>query len=91
VPHIARRSINKHFGAKAWGGHNEQEIYALANANLTALSDYLADQAFFHGENPSTLDAGRLFHLANLLWTPYDSPSSAHALALSNLEGFVSV
>jgi len=88
VPHIARRSINKQFWGQGMGRHTEQEIYALANANLTALSDYLADQAFFHGENPSTLDAVAYSHLANLLWTPYDSPIKRHALALPNLEGF---
>lgn len=88
VPPIARHNIKKQIYGHGIGRHTRDEIYAMACADLTALSDYLADQPFFHGDKPSSLDAVAYAFIANILWVPIDSPAKQHGLGLPNLEAY---
>ena len=55
---------------------------------MTALSELLGDQAFFLGDEPTSVDATAYAFFANLLWVPIDLPIRAHAQKLANLEGY---
>jgi glutathione S-transferase len=88
VPTLARRGMKQQFWGQGMGRHSPEEIYSLANADLDALADWLGEQPFFHGETPSSLDAVAYAYLANLLWTPFDSPVKSHAAALPRFEDF---
>lgn len=88
VERVARHSLKKEFWGQGMGRHSPEEIHALANADLDALSDWLGGNPYFHGEAPSSLDAAAYAYLANILWTPYESPVKARAQALGNLEAF---
>jgi len=70
------------------GRHSRDEIAALACADLSALSDYLGNNPFFHGDTPSSLDAVAYAYLANILWSPFESGEKRHARSLPNLEAF---
>ena len=58
---------------------------------LTALSDKLANQDYFFGVKPSSLDAIAFGYLAPLIKVPFPSYSSirTHLYAYSNLISFV--
>jgi glutathione S-transferase len=84
-PGRARRRIQQQMRGHGMGRHSRDEIYQLACADLDALSDFLGDRPFFHGERPTTLDATAYAFLANIIEPPIASPAQRHALALQNL------
>lgn len=88
IPHVARHTIIKEMRGHGMARHSRDEIYALACADIQALSDYLARQPFFFGDRPSSLDATAYAFFANILWTPIDSPAKQYALALPNLPAY---
>jgi len=88
VAWLARRGQLQALHGQGTGRHTAAEVYALGNADLTALSDALADRPYFLGEQPTSLDAAAYALLANLLWVPIDSPLTRHARALGNLGAY---
>ena len=88
VPIMARRGLKKELWGHGIGRHSRDEIYAIGCNDLTALADFLGDKAFFMGAQPTSLDASAYGLLANILWTPNDSPLKQHALKYPNLEAF---
>ena len=67
------------------GRHNKDDIYALGNADLSALSNWLGDKSFFMGDGVTSLDATAYAFLANILVPPLDTPIKTHAKSLGNL------
>lgn len=88
VPELARKTLLRQLHGQGMGRYSEQEIYAVGQKNLTALSDFLADKPFFLGESPTSLDAIAHAFLANILWAPIESSMKAHAQSLANLEPY---
>ncbi|MBI3574907.1 MAG: glutathione S-transferase family protein [Gammaproteobacteria bacterium] len=86
---LARRNQLKALHGHGVGRHTSGEIYALGCADLTALSDFLADKPFFLGAEPTALDATAYAFLANLLWVPIDSPLTRHARSFANFIAYV--
>ena len=70
------------------GKHSSAEIYAIGIADLTALSDFLADKPFFFGNEPTSLDASAYGILANILGTPFNSPLKDRAQQLTNIVAY---
>ncbi len=85
VPPIARKDIQKYLQAHGMGKHSPEEIYAIGTADIIALSDFLADKEFFFGTTPTSLDAAAYGMLANILWTPFESPLKDKAQKLANI------
>ena len=83
-----RDTIRGYLHAQGIGRHSRAEVYQLGNADLSALSAYLALQPYFMGEQPTSLDATAYSFLTRVLWVPYESPLKAHAQALGNLETY---
>ena len=68
------------------GRHAPEELVALVQADLQAVSDLLGEREWMMGgEGPTTLDATVYGYVANFLEHPYDDPISAHARSLSNV------
>jgi glutathione S-transferase len=67
------------------GRHTRDEVYALAAADLTALSRALGDRDFLFGPAPTSFDAVGYGFLAQILYTPYESPMKEHTKSLENL------
>lgn len=67
------------------GRHRPDEIVSLVNADLQALSDFLADKPFFMGDRPTTLDATAYGYIGNFIRPPYASPMADYARHLPNL------
>lgn len=88
VPRLARRGLKRQLHGHGMGRHSSEEIYAIGKADITALADFLGEQPFFMGAEPTSLDATAYAFLANLLWAPVDSPLSRHAASRPNLEAY---
>ena len=88
IPVFARRGLRKQLHAQGTGRHSRDEIYAIGCRDVTALSELLGDQAFYLGDEPTSVDATAYAFLANLLWAPIDLPIRAHAQKLPNLEAY---
>lgn len=88
VPTLARRGILAEMRGQGMGRHSPQEIHAIGCRDVTAVADFLADQPYMLGEQPSSLDASAYAFLANLLWAPVESPIRRHAQGRPTLEAY---
>lgn len=80
-----RDIVRSYLHGQGLGRHSRAEVYALGNADVTALSAYLEDRPYFLGEEPTALDATAYGFLANIFYVGYETPLEAHAKALPNL------
>jgi glutathione S-transferase len=85
VPTLARRDLVKSLHGQGMGRHSKAEIHALGMRDITALANFLADKPYFMGSEPCSLDTTAYAFLANLIWTPVESPLKAHALKYAHL------
>lgn len=88
VPTLARRSLLGEMRGHGMGRHSADQIHAIGCRDVTAIADFLADNPFMLGKQPTSLDATAHAFLANLLWAPVDSPIQRHARALPALEAY---
>jgi glutathione S-transferase len=88
VPGIIRRQIKKQLYAQGTGRHARDEIYAIGNADLDALSTLLGDKPFFLGDAPRSIDASAYAFLALVLWARPDNLLKAHMKTLGNLVSY---
>lgn len=57
VPSIARRRVIDKLNKHGLGKHTDAEIFEIGTRDLTALSDFLSDKAYFFGNQASSFDA----------------------------------
>jgi glutathione S-transferase len=88
VPNIVRNKTRKSLQNHGLGKHSTAEIYTIGCADITALSDFLADKPFFLGTEPTSLDASAYGILTSVLRTPIQSPMQDHAQQLPNLSSY---
>ena len=88
VPALARRGILAEMRGHGMGRHSAAEIHAIGCRDVTAIADFLADQPYMLGAQPTSLDATAHAFLANLLWAPVDSPIQRHAQTRPTLEAY---
>jgi glutathione S-transferase len=74
LPRIIRGFVMRQTNAQGTGRHSFDEVYALAKADLAALSTLLGARSFFLGDAPRSVDATAYAFLANCLWGPPDGP-----------------
>jgi glutathione S-transferase len=85
---LVRRNMRNTLKAQGTGRHTREQIYALGNADLQALSDALGDKPFFLGDKPTSYDAAIYGTLHNLMKVPTGTPLTAFACALPNLVAY---
>jgi glutathione S-transferase len=88
VPVIARKSTRQSLRGHGMGRHQAAEIYRIAQADITALADFLGDKPYFMGDRPSSLDAAAYGVFANILWVPIASPLQESARQFPQLARF---
>ena len=69
--------------------HAHDEITALGDRSLLALSEILADQRYFMGDRPTGVDATAFAMLAAVMTPFFDSPLRCRALDYRNLVAYV--
>jgi glutathione S-transferase len=88
VPSLGRRGLLKAMRGHGMGRHSAEEIHAIGKRDITALAEFLGDKAYFMGDQPCSLDATAHAFLANLLWSPVESPLKQHAKQYPQLEKY---
>ena len=83
---LARRKVAKALHAQGIGRHSREEIYALGQKDVEALSRLLGDDAyFFAADRPTTLDLWAHAFIAEIIGPPVPSPLQSATRALANL------
>lgn len=82
---IYRYLIKKQIYGQGTGRLNEDQIFALANEDISALSVFLGEKDYFMGDKPSTIDAVVYGFLVNIIACPIESPLKNDALDQKNL------
>lgn len=80
-----RDRVRRMLKLQGMGRHGPHEIYAMARADLKAISDYLDDRCFFMGERLTTIDAIAYGFLANIIQVPIETELKRAALHFPNL------
>ena len=86
---FARRSVKKQLIGQGMGLHTADEIAAIAQRDIQALSDLLAEQPYFFGDLPSLTDATVYSLLANIYHVDFSSPMKADIENAKNLVPFL--
>ncbi|HWA00857.1 MAG TPA: glutathione S-transferase family protein [Caulobacterales bacterium] len=71
------------------GRHSEDEITALGDRSLLALSELLAEKTYLFGERPAGVDATAFAMLAGVMTPFFDSPLRDCAMCYRNLTSYV--
>jgi glutathione S-transferase len=84
-----RRKIQQQIYGHGMARHTAEEIFALGNQDIDALSACLGDKKYFLGDRPTTLDASAFGFLINTFGCPIESPLKEYGLSKHNLTSFV--
>lgn len=87
IPALVRKSTLKTLYAQGLGRHSYDEVLEMGYKTLDALADILADKNYFHGDEPSSVDATAFAFLVNILGTPYDDSLKTHLARSKNTVG----
>ena len=88
VPALGRRGLLKAMHGHGMGRHSAEEIYAIGKRDVTALAEFLGGKTYFMGDQPCSLDATAYAFLANLVWSPVESPLTQHASQYPQLQTY---
>ena len=80
-----RSTISHQLYEQGMGRHSDREVFQIIAADFQALSDYLADKAFFMGDRPTTLDATAYACIGNIIAPPFKSEIVDFVMQLENL------
>jgi glutathione S-transferase len=86
---MARRGVRAQLKGHGIGLHSAEEIHAIGRRDIAALADVLGDKPYFHGDEPSEIDAVAYGQLANIMRPPIASPVKDDANARANLVAFI--
>ncbi|PTN12893.1 glutathione S-transferase [Nitrosomonas aestuarii] len=84
-----RSKIKRQIIGQGMGRHQTEEITLLGKQDIDALSDFLGNQPFFFGNQPTSLDASAYGMLINIIGCPIESPLKEHGLTKENLRNYV--
>jgi len=84
-----RLKIKQQIFGHGTGRHRPEEIFALGQEDIDALSASLGTQPFFLGDEPTTLDASAFGLLINIIGCPIESPLKDYGLSKKNLVNYV--
>lgn len=82
---LIRRNLNKQAHAQGMGRHTPGEVYARAEKDLRSLSDYLAESAYFLGDEWAPIDASLFAFLITILRQPTAEELKSVLLKFDNL------
>ncbi|WP_395373339.1 glutathione S-transferase family protein [Marinicella sp. W31] len=88
APPIVRRGMLKTIKKQGLGRHSLEEVKTITNKTFSALSNLLADQRYFFGDQPSSLDASVFAFVGGYTRIKLETPFTALALQHQNLVEF---
>ena len=84
-----RQKIKQQIFGHGTGRHRPEEIFALGQHDIDALSAHLGNQPYFLGDQPTALDASAFGLLINIIGCPIESPLKDFGLSKTNLVDYV--
>ncbi len=88
VHQVLRKSLVNSLHSHGLGRHARDDIYRRGAEDLTAIAVILADQPYFLGPEPTSVDAS-LYAFTGGIWLhPADNPLKQHMAALPNLVAY---
>jgi glutathione S-transferase len=89
VARVARRNLQQQLYQHGMGRHSDEEIAALGDQALRALSDFLGDKRYFLGDKPTSLDATAYGMLVQLIRVPvFTAPIFDKSRSYQNLADY---
>lgn len=89
VARVARRNLQQQLYHHGMGRHSDEEIAALGDHALQALSDFLGDKRYFLGDKPTSLDASAYGILVEMIRVPvFTAPIFDKAKSYPNLVNY---
>ena len=85
VPTVIKRTFTAQLYARGMGRHSQEVIIAQGKSDLDALSVLLADQPYFLGDRPSSIDACVFGFLGVALYVAGDNPLYQYGASRENL------
>ena len=82
---MAQKNVKSQLDGHGMGRQSRNEIYEMANQDLKAVADFLADKPYLMGNQPSSVDASLFAFLCNILNVPLRSPMKDYVLKCDNL------
>jgi glutathione S-transferase len=77
------------FDGQGMGRLPAERVYARAEADVDALSDFLGDKPYFMGDVPRTIDANVLSLLKHVADAPFDFPTRDRVRSKANLMAYI--
>ncbi len=84
-----RRMILAQFDGQGMGRLPSERVYARANDDVDALSDFLADKPYFMGDVPRTIDANVFAVLKHVADAPFEFPTRELVRSRPNLVAYI--
>lgn len=88
IPRLLRKRVINALKIQGMGRLTEHEVLHQGYKTLDALAALMGDMKFFHGEQPTSIDAAIFGFLANIVWAPFDDPFKLHMQQHKNLLGY---
>ncbi|MDB5986215.1 MAG: hypothetical protein JWR16_1268 [Nevskia sp.] len=85
---VFRQRLLTQFWNHGAGRNSEAEVETLAYTQIDAVSDFLGDKPYFHGDEPSSVDAVLYSNLVHLMFTPFPGPIIDYANSKANLRAY---
>ena len=75
---LFQRKMLSNLDAQGLGRHSKDELYAIGENDLKAVSDILGNKEFLLGDRPSTFDCAVFGFCANVLYSGFESPLNTY-------------
>jgi glutathione S-transferase len=84
-----RERILGQFYHSGMGRNTEEEVEQITFEQFDAISDYLGDKPYFHGDQPTSVDAALYANLTHAMFVPFPSPICTYGNTKPNLLAYV--
>ncbi len=84
-----RERILGQFFHSGYGRNTEDEVNELLFEQFDAISDYLGEKPYFHGDEPSSIDAAVYSYLTHAMFVPFPGPICQYGNTKPNLLSYV--
>ncbi|HIJ61474.1 MAG TPA: glutathione S-transferase family protein [Rhodospirillaceae bacterium] len=84
-----RERLLLQFFHSGMGRNSEAEVEQLAYQQIDAISDFLADKPYFHGDKATSVDSAIYANLSHCMFVPFPSPIGKYANGKPNLLAYV--
>ena len=85
---VVRRMLRRTLHGQGLGRHSREDLYRRGCEDVDAIAELLADQPFFLGERPTTVDCSVFAFTSALLMHPADNPLKQRMAGHANLVAY---